>query len=176
MNVAGYGFWCLSTFMPRQPRLPPVAMAVDLRASARCSISWPVKTKRSTFSIGLPDFDVPRPAKKPAIEPSAPAKTAITPTQGLELCRVALRPIVGRDGSRRRAKCWITSAVSGGLMLAILATIDPGDEGDLPRPLFRDVQAPAPDGRGKSVNVRQLPDFRFPPEKVEHAITARTKR
>ena len=80
------------------------------------------------LSIGLPDFDVPDAVKDAAIEAIRGGKNAYTPTQGSEPLRKRLRADLSREIGRDVGEVLITSGVSGGLMLAIQAVIDPGDE------------------------------------------------
>ncbi len=69
----------------------------------------------------------------------------------------------------------ITSGVSGGLLLAILSTIDPGDEAIFLDPYFVMYKHLLTMAGGKSVSVDSYPDFRFYADRVERAITPRTK-
>jgi aspartate aminotransferase/aminotransferase len=65
--------------------------------------------------------------------------------------------------------------VSGGLFLAILATIDPGDEAVFLDPYFVMYKHLLTMAGGKPVVVDSYPDFRFHADRVERAITPRTK-
>ena len=69
----------------------------------------------------------------------------------------------------------ITCGVSGGLFLAILATIDPGDEAIFLDPYFVMYKHLLTMAGGKSVIVDSYPDFRFHADRVEQAITPKTK-
>jgi aspartate aminotransferase/aminotransferase len=69
----------------------------------------------------------------------------------------------------------ITSGVSGGLFLAILATIDPGDEAIFLDPYFVMYKHMLSLVGGKPLSVDSYPDFRFRSERVEKVITPRTK-
>ncbi|MGC3996351.1 MAG: aminotransferase class I/II-fold pyridoxal phosphate-dependent enzyme [Anaeromyxobacter sp.] len=69
----------------------------------------------------------------------------------------------------------ITSGVSGGLMLAIQAVIDPGDEAIFLDPYFVMYKHLLTLAGGKPVTVDSYPDFRFHADRVEAAITPRTK-
>src|SRR5438045_1796317 len=88
------------------------------------------------FSIGLPDFDVPAPAKEAAIEAIRSGQNRYTPTQGIEPLRQRVRAELSKEIGRDVGEVLITSGVSGGLLLAILATIDPGDEAIFLDPYF----------------------------------------
>src|SRR4030095_5461497 len=69
----------------------------------------------------------------------------------------------------------VTSGVSGGLLLAILATIDPGDEVIFLDPYFVMYKHILTMAGGKAAIVDSYPDFRFHADRVEKAITPRTK-
>jgi len=65
--------------------------------------------------------------------------------------------------------------VSGGLFLAILATIDPGDEAIFLDPYFVMYKHLLSLVGGKPSIVDSYPDFRFRPDRVEKVVTPRTK-
>src|SRR5438270_10867932 len=80
------------------------------------------------LSIGLPDFDVPDSVKESAFAAIRAGQNRYTPTQGIEPLRLRVRETLTAELDRDPGPVLITSGVSGGLFLAILATIDPGDE------------------------------------------------
>src|SRR4249919_2148274 len=80
------------------------------------------------FSIGLPDFDVPDVAKEAAIEAIRSGQNRYTVTQGIAPLREKIRGELSREIGRDVGDVLITSGVSGGLLLAILSLINPGDE------------------------------------------------
>src|SRR3954469_22236894 len=127
------------------------------------------------FSIGLPDFDVPDIAKEAAIEAIRGGNNRYTQTQGIAPLRERLRKDLSTEIGRDVGEVLITSGVSGGLFLAILATIDPGDEALFLDPYFVMYKHLLTMAGGKSVIVDSYPDFRFPAARVEAAITPRTK-
>jgi aspartate aminotransferase/aminotransferase len=86
-----------------------------------------------------------------------------------------LRAELSREIGRDVGEVLITSGVSGGLLLAILATIDPGDEAIFLDPYFVMYKHLMTMAGGKSVIVDSYPDFRFHADRVERAITPRTK-
>src|SRR5580658_9907246 len=88
------------------------------------------------LSIGLPDFDVPELAKRAAIEAITTGQNRYTPTQGIEPLRARLRKDLSAEIGRDVGEVLITSGVSGGLLLAILSVIDPGDEAIFLDPYF----------------------------------------
>jgi aspartate aminotransferase/aminotransferase len=90
------------------------------------------------LSIGQPDFDVAKPVKDAAIAAISAGRNSYTQTQGIpELRELALAQEVAATTRRWAAdQILITSGVSGGLFLALLATINDGDEVIIPDPYF----------------------------------------
>lgn len=127
------------------------------------------------LSIGQPDFDVPAVAKRGAIEAIEKGNNRYTQTQGIAPLRERLRKDLSKEFGRDVGEVLITSGVSGGLFLAILATIDPGDEAIFLDPYFVMYKHLLTLAGGKAVPVDSYPDFHFPAERVQKAITPRTK-
>jgi aspartate aminotransferase/aminotransferase len=127
------------------------------------------------FSIGLPDFDVPDIAKQAAIDSIKRGDNRYTQTQGIAPLRERLAKDLSAEFGRDVGDVLVTSGVSGGLMLAILATIDPGDEAIFLDPYFVMYKHLLTVAGGKPVIVDSYPDFRFHPDRVEKAITPKTK-
>jgi aspartate/methionine/tyrosine aminotransferase len=127
------------------------------------------------LSIGLPDFDVPDAAKEAAIDAIRRGHNRYTPTQGIEPLRARLRTDLSKEIGRDVGEVLITSGVSGGLMLAILATLDAGDEAIFLDPYFVMYKHLLTMAGAKPVIVDSYPDFRFPADRVERAVTPRTK-
>src|SRR3954447_18522629 len=127
------------------------------------------------FSIGLPDFDVPDPVKEAAIESIRRGDNRYTQTQGIAPLRERLRADLSREIGRDVGEMLITSGVSGGLLLAILSVIDPGDEAVFLDPYFVMYKHLLTMAGGVARPVDSYPDFRFHAERVERAITPKTK-
>ncbi len=127
------------------------------------------------LSIGLPDFDVPETVKLAAIDAIRSGYNRYTQTQGIAPLRTRLREELSAEVGRDVGEVLITSGVSGGLLLAILATIDPGDEAIFLDPYFVMYKHLLTLAGGKPVAVDSYPDFRFHADRVERAITPRTK-
>lgn len=125
------------------------------------------------LSIGQPDFDVPQALRACAIEAINNRKNAYTQTQGGPELRAALKagPLQGYEDSQ----ILVTSAVSGGLLLAYMALLNPGDEVLVPDPYFVMYKQVANMINAKPVMIDTYPDFRLRPEAVEKAITPRTR-
>lgn len=127
------------------------------------------------LSIGLPDFDVPEPAKHAAVEAIAAGENRYTPTQGIAPLRERLRADLTRAYGRDVGDVVVTSGVSGGLMLAFMSVLDAGDEAAYLDPYFVMYRHLLTLIGAKGVAVSSYPDFRFDAAKVEAAITPRTK-
>jgi aspartate aminotransferase/aminotransferase len=127
------------------------------------------------LSIGLPDFDVPEIAKTAAIEAIRAGNNRYTQTQGIEPLRTRLRAELTREIGRDVGDVLITSGVSGGLFLSILTTINPGDEAIFLDPYFVMYKHLLTLAGGNAVMVDSYPDFRFHADRVEKAITPRSK-
>src|SRR5678816_4566622 len=127
------------------------------------------------LSIGLPDFDVPQLAKDAAIEAINSGHNRYTQTQGIAPRRERIRDDLSKEIGRDVGEILITSGVSGGLFLAILATIDPGDEAIFLDPYFVMYKHLLTMAGGRANIVDSYPDFRFHAERVEKAVTPRTK-
>ena len=127
------------------------------------------------LSIGLPDFDVPDVAKQAAIEAIRRGDNRYTQTQGIAPLRDRLRKELSAEMQRDVGEVLITSGSTGALFLAILATIDPGDEAIFLDPYFVMYKHLMTMAGGKPVIVDSYPDFRFHPDRVQRAVTSRTK-
>ncbi len=90
------------------------------------------------LSIGQPDFDVAEPVKEAAIAAIRAGHNTYTQTQGIP----ELRDLVVADERTFTKRAYsqeevlITSGVSGGLFLALMALVDDGDEVIIPDPYF----------------------------------------
>ncbi|MGC4030984.1 MAG: aminotransferase class I/II-fold pyridoxal phosphate-dependent enzyme [Tepidisphaeraceae bacterium] len=127
------------------------------------------------LSIGLPDFDVPDVIKAAAHKAIDAGHNRYTPTQGTADLRARLLADLTKEYGRDVGEVLITSGVSGALMLAIMATVNPGDEVIFLDPYFVMYKHLLSLVGGKPVIVDSHPDFRFPADKVEAAITPKTK-
>ncbi|MGI9455076.1 MAG: pyridoxal phosphate-dependent aminotransferase [Aeoliella sp.] len=127
------------------------------------------------LSIGQPDFAVPEPIKRAAVEAIENDKNGYSLTQGVPALRERLQSDVDNEWNHADRHVLVTSGTSGALVLALLAMVDPGDEVICFDPYF--VMYPALTGMvgGKCVPIDTYPDFRIDLAKVEAAITPRTK-
>lgn len=127
------------------------------------------------FSIGQPDFDVPQACKAAAVQAIEAGNNRYTQTQGIASLRERIHADLSAEIGRDCGDVYITSGVSGGLFLAILALINPGDEAVCLDPYFVMYKHLLTMAGGKLTAVDSYPDFRFHADRVEKAITPRTK-
>lgn len=126
------------------------------------------------LSIGQPDFDIPDPLKEKAIEAIRAGYNSYTVTQGLPELRSAVRSHL-EDRHIHPEETLITSGVSGGILLSLLAIINPGDEIITPDPYFVMYKHLVNMLDGTPVFIDTYPDFRFTAERIVPKITERTK-
>ncbi len=131
------------------------------------------------LSIGQPDFDVPEPIKRAAIEAIEAGHNRYTQTQGIAALIAAVRRRLGAEFPAWRDAddlgVLITSGVSGGLVLALLTCVGPGDEVLIPDPYFVMYRHLVTLAGATPVYVQTYPDFQLTAARLEEAITPRTK-
>ncbi len=130
------------------------------------------------LSIGQPDFDVPDAVKAAAIGAIEQGQNSYTPTNGIIPLREQLiedeKVFTGRDYSLD--EMLITSGVSGGLFLSLLALVDDGDEVIIPDPYFVMYKHLVNLNGGKAVYLDTYDDgFSIDPDKLAALITPKTK-
>jgi len=127
------------------------------------------------FSIGQPDFDVPDQLKEQAIKAIRQGFNKYSQTSGDTLLRQKISELVKKEIGWDEPEILITSGVSGGLLLAFLALINPRDEVVIPDPYFV-IYKHVPTMLGaKCVYVNSYPQFSLPVGKIAEAITDKTK-
>jgi len=127
------------------------------------------------LSIGQPDFDVPEEARQAAIDAIQSGKNGYALTQGVPVLRDKLQARIDRQYGHADREVFVTCGTSGGLMLAMLTLVNPGDEVIVFDPCFVMYDALAGVCGGKVVYIDTYPDFRIPMDRVAAAITPRTK-
>ncbi len=127
------------------------------------------------LSIGQPDFPVPDSARQAMIQAIEAGHTGYTVTRGIAPLRARIAKAL-KDEFDWEPDLFVTSGLSGGLLLALMACIDPGDEVIFPDPYFVSYKQLVPLVGGRSVIV-DLYDSRFQldPGRIEAAVTDRTK-
>ena len=127
------------------------------------------------LSIGQPDFDVPEPVKDAAIEAIRSGFNRYTVTQGIPELHERLRAMLAETRGFDPEGLLVTSGTSGGLLLALMATVNPGDEVIFPDPYFVMYKHLVHLCDGTCVYLDTYPDFRLRREALESLITERTK-
>jgi aspartate aminotransferase/aminotransferase len=127
------------------------------------------------LSIGQPDFDVPEPIKQAAVKAILDGQNRYSQTSGDARLLEKVRSRTRQETGWEEPLCMITSGVSGGLLLAFMALVNPGDEVILIDPYFVIYKHVINLLGGTCVFVDSYPDFRLPAEKIARAVTPKTK-
>jgi aspartate/methionine/tyrosine aminotransferase len=127
------------------------------------------------LSIGQPHFPVPEAVRQAAKDAIDRGDNGYTVTQGIPELRDKLRAQVEARLPGQEREVVVTSGTSGALMLALCATVNPGDEVILFDPYFVAYPHLVTLAGGTSVVLDTYPDFRIDVNKVRAAITPRTK-
>jgi aspartate aminotransferase/aminotransferase len=127
------------------------------------------------LSIGQPDFDIPQTVKEAGIESIREGFNQYTVTQGIPELRNAVSEYYSSHHGVEFEDIFITSGVSGGLTLAFIALVEPGDEVLLPDPYFVMYKHLTGLFGGTPVFIDTYPDFSLSPEKLEERVTSKTK-
>jgi aspartate aminotransferase/aminotransferase len=127
------------------------------------------------FSIGQPDFDVPQELKDKAIAAIITGQNKYSQTAGDDSLKDQIIRQVKREFGWKNPSVIVTSGVSGGILLTLLAIINPGDEVIIPDPYFVMYKHLVNMLGGRCVFVDSYPDFGLPVEKITAAITGKTK-
>ena len=127
------------------------------------------------FSIGQPDYDVPDPVKQAAIAAIREGRNGYTPTQGIAPLVEKLKTGLRKEFSGYDPALFVTSGVSGGLTLSMLACLDPGDEVIVPDPYFVSYKHLVNVLNARPVFLDMYPKFRLSPERLEAAVSPRTR-
>jgi aspartate/methionine/tyrosine aminotransferase len=128
------------------------------------------------LSIGQPHFDVPESIKAAAHAAIDRGCNGYTVTQGIAELRAKIAADLRRryPGHKDR-EVFITSGTSGGLVLALCCTLNPGDEVIVFDPYFVMYPHFVTMAGGKTVLIDTYPDFRIDLDKVRAALSPRTK-
>ena len=127
------------------------------------------------FSIGQPDFDVPQALKEEAIKAIRAGQNSYSQTAGDETLKERIAERVSNEFGWENPAVLVVSGVSGGLLLAFMSLVNPGDEVIIPDPYFVMYKHLVNMLNGKCVFVDSYPDFELPVEKIAGAISSRTK-
>ncbi len=127
------------------------------------------------FSIGQPDFDVPDELKFEAIKAIKSGANSYSQTAGLSELINKINKLAAVQFGWKNPCSIICSGVSGAILLAFMATINPGDEVIIPDPYFVIYKHIINMLGGKCVFVDTYPDFDYAANKIEKAVTSKTK-
>jgi len=137
------------------------------------------------LSIGQPDFVVPEAIRKAAIDAIDQHTNGYTLTQGLPGLLAKVNDWLAFDlgwdvktvntPNHTGPVSIVTSGTSGGLVLAFLALLNPGDECIIPDPYFVAYPHWATLCGAKAVTVDTYPDFKLTAERIEPMINEKTK-
>jgi len=127
------------------------------------------------FSIGQPDFDVPEELKEIATEAIKRGYNKYTQTAGDNQLKENIARSAVEHFGWSQPSVLVTSGVSGGILLAFMSLINPGDEVVIPDPYFVMYKHLVNLLGGKCVYVDSYPDFGLPVDGIADAITEKTK-
>lgn len=126
------------------------------------------------LSIGQPDFTVPENIKEAMIRAIRANRNGYTVTRGIpELRKRIARQL--KTEFNWEPDLFVTSGVSGGLLLALMACINPGDEVLICDPYFVSYKHLVRLVRGVPVVVDLYDDFHLHPERLAAAVTPKAK-
>lgn len=127
------------------------------------------------LSIGQPHFDVPQPVKAACMRAIEEGRNGYALTQGIPPLREQLQQQIDRRLGHEDRRVLVTSGSSGGLVLAMLTLVNPGDEVIIFDPYFVMYESLVRLVGGIPVFVDTYPDFQIPLQQVADRITGRTK-
>jgi aspartate/methionine/tyrosine aminotransferase len=127
------------------------------------------------LSIGQPHFDVPEPIKAAAKAAIDRGANGYTTSQGMPELRERLQHQVDAKYPGQSRSTIVTSGTSGGLMLALMCTVNPGDEVILFDPYFVSYPHLITLCGARMVVVDTHPGFQIDLNRLAAAISPRTK-
>jgi len=127
------------------------------------------------LSIGQPDFDVDDAVKEEAIARIREGRNSYTQTWGIEELRTECSAYYERRFGTPLDNVMVTSGVSGGFYLALMATLNPGDEVLFGDPYFVMYPHITRLLGGVAVPIDTYPSFKLTAKAIEAAITPRSK-
>ncbi|HEY1378998.1 MAG TPA: aminotransferase class I/II-fold pyridoxal phosphate-dependent enzyme [Gemmataceae bacterium] len=127
------------------------------------------------LSIGQPHFPVPEPIRAAAKAAIDAGHNGYTVTQGIPELRAEIKAWLDHSYGHADREVILTSGTSGALVLALLATVNPGDEVILFDPYFVGYPAMVALAGGTPVVIDTYPDFTLDVDRVAAAMTPRTK-
>ena len=126
------------------------------------------------FSIGQPDYPVPPNVRQAIIRAVETNRNGYTVTRGIAELRDKIRSTLSAELDWQ-ADVLVTSGLSGGLYLALMACLNPGDEVLIGDPYFVSYPHLVRLAGGVPMTVSLYDDFQLRPERFARAITSKTK-
>jgi aspartate/methionine/tyrosine aminotransferase len=127
------------------------------------------------LSIGQPHFAVPEPVRAAACAAIEAGHNGYTLSQGIPELRTTIRTWLDQTYGHKDREVLVTSGTSGALLLALFATVNPGDEVIGFDPYFAGYPPMVALTGATFVALDTYPDFQIDVERVAAAITPRTK-
>lgn len=127
------------------------------------------------LSIGQPHFDVPDSIKQAMIQAVNDGKNGYSNTQGILPLREKLQERVRQEYPDHNRPLFVSSGTSGGLMLALLSLVDPGDEVVIFDPYFVMYEPLVRLASGTPVLVDTDEQFQIDVDRFQAALTDKTK-
>lgn len=166
-----------ASFRPAQ-RLGRIQPSPSTAAAARVRELKAEGRRILDLTVGEPDFDTPENVKAAAVEAIAAGETKYTPVNGTPRLRDAVRGALSRTLGIRYSDAELT--VGGGgkqvIFLALMASVDAGDEVLIPAPYW--VSYPdmvrANDGTPVIVQTTREAGYKLTAAQLEQAIGPRT--
>ena len=119
------------------------------------------------LSIGQPDFDVPKPVRDACIDAIRSGRNGYALTQGMPVLRDKLQQQVDDRYGHEDRQVFVASGTSGGLLLAMLSLVNPGDEVIVFDPFFVMYEPLVTLVGGRVVSIDTYPDFKIDLNRVE---------
>ena len=126
------------------------------------------------LSIGQPDYPVPNPVKDAIVQAVRSDKNGYTVTRGIPALRNRIAEHL-KEEFDWQPDVFVTSGVSGGLILALMACINPGDEVLIGDPYFVSYKHLVRLVGGVPVVVDMYDDFQLHPDRFAAAVTPKSK-
>ena len=132
------------------------------------------------FYIGRPDFDTPTHIKEAAKQALDQGQTAYTSNYGTLELRKAIAATLARENGLivdPAKQVIVTVGANEAISIAMLATLNPGDEVLIPDPMWLNYMycAKLAGARVVSVPLSESNAFQLDPADLEHRITKRTR-
>ena len=127
------------------------------------------------LSIGQPDYDVPVEVKSTAVRAMFEGQNKYTVTQGIAELREKIKTRVESEKNCSVEDVFITSGVSGGILLSFLAMLNAGDELIVPDPYFVMYKHLSRLIGAVPIYLELEKDFSYDIDKLKKLITPKTK-